>query len=302
MCSGKGLVLNFCYKQMWQLETLLRGMVNSDESNKLAKKTQTLTRAMIPKKYRTPVSRFLSKTTDLIHENWRRIWVISLWLTINMVLYFWKFNQYRHRGSFQVMGYCICIAKGAAETLKFNMALILLPVCRKTLTKLRSTFLSSLIPFDDNINFHKLVSLAIAIGISVHTITHVSCDFPRLISCPKEKFMTILGSNFSYKQPSYMSLVESIPGLTGILMIIIMAFSFTLATHSFRRNVIKLPWPFHHLAGFNAFWYAHHLLVLAYILLAIHGYFLFLTKDWHSKTVCIIFEMTAYASLSHRHR
>lgn len=286
------------YIEMWQLETLLRGMVSSDESNKLAKKTQTLTRAMIPKKYRTPVSRFLSKTTELIHENWKRIWVVSLWLTINLVLYFWKFNQYRHRGAFQVMGYCICIAKGAAETLKFNMALILLPVCRKTLTKLRSTFLSRLIPFDDNINFHKLVSTAIAIGISVHTITHVSCDFPRLISCPKEKFMTVLGSNFNYKQPSYMGLVDSIPGLTGILMIIIMAFSFTLATHSFRRNVIKLPWPFHHLAGFNAFWYAHHLLVLAYILLAIHGYFLFLTKDWHSKTtwMYLIVPVLFYAS------
>jgi len=45
-------------------------------------------------------------------------------------------------------------AKGAAETLKFNMALILLLVCRNTITCLRSAKLSSFVPFDDNINFH----------------------------------------------------------------------------------------------------------------------------------------------------
>lgn len=283
--------VSFCYKQMWQLETLLRGMVSStEETSKLSKRTQTLTRAMIPRKYRTPVSRFLSEATEVIHENWRRIWLISLWLTINLVLFIWKFFQYRHKGAFQVMGYCVCIAKGAAETLKFNMALILLPVCRKTLTKLRSTFLSSLFPFDDNINFHKFVAIAIAVGTFVHTIMHVSCDFPRLISCPNQKFMIILGSDFDFKQPTYIFLVESIPGVTGILMIIMMAFSFTLATHSFRRNVVKLPWPFHHLAGFNAFWYAHHLLALVYILLVIHGEFLFLTKDWRKKSVRTVFQ------------
>jgi hypothetical protein len=279
------------YIEMWQLETLLRDMVSSEDgnSNKLSKRTQTLTRAMIPRRYRTPVSKFLSETVELIHENWKRIWIVTLWLTINLILYLWKFNQYKQKGAFEVMGYCVCIAKGAAETLKFNMALILLPVCRKTLTKLRSTFLNSLIPFDDNINFHKLFALAIAIGTFVHAIMHVSCDFTRMISCPQEKFMTILGSDFNYKKPTYMDLMESTPGVTGILMVIIMAFSFTLATHSFRRNVIKLPWPLHHLAGFNSFWYAHHLLVLGYILLVIHGYFLFLTKDWQEKTVCIAF-------------
>lgn len=288
------------YIEMWQLETLLRDMVSSEDgnSNKLSKRTQTLTRAMIPRRYRTPVSKFLSETVELIHENWKRIWIVTLWLTINLILYLWKFNQYKQKGAFEVMGYCVCIAKGAAETLKFNMALILLPVCRKTLTKLRSTFLNSLIPFDDNINFHKLFALAIAIGTFVHAIMHVSCDFTRMISCPQEKFMTILGSDFNYKKPTYMDLMESTPGVTGILMVIIMAFSFTLATHSFRRNVIKLPWPLHHLAGFNSFWYAHHLLVLGYILLVIHGYFLFLTKDWQEKTtwMYLVVPVLLYAS------
>lgn len=97
--------------------------------------------------------------------------------------------------------------------------------------------------------------------------------------------MAIFGRDFNYHQPTYLEILGTIPGITGVVMIILMIFSFTLATHSFRRNVIKLPWPFHHLAGFNAFWYAHHLLALVYILFLFHGYFLFLTREWYKKTV-----------------
>jgi len=101
--------------------------------------------------------------------------------------------------------------------------------------------------------------------------------------------MEKLGPFFNYVQPTWPILLTSIPGWTGILLILIMSFSFTLATHSFRRSVVKLPSPLHHLAGFNAFWYAHHLLVIAYVLLVMHSYFIFLTKQWYKRTVRIIF-------------
>ncbi|KAG6494129.1 putative respiratory burst oxidase homolog protein H [Zingiber officinale] len=272
------------YIELWQLETLLRGMVSEQGSEKTLKRSYSLARTLIPKRYRNPVNRFISNAADSVHENWKRIWVISFWLTLNIVLASWKFAQYKRRAAFEVMGYCVCIAKAAAETLKLNMALILIPVCRNTLTRLRSTRLSSVFPFDDNINFHKTIALAITIGTLVHMLAHLTCDFPRLINCPRTKFMSTLGPDFNYKQPTYPSLLASAPGITGILMIFIMSFSFTLATHSFRRSVVKLPSPLHHLAGFNAFWYAHHLLVVAYILLIIHSYFLFLTKEWYKKT------------------
>ena len=91
-----------------------------------------------------------------ILENWQRGWILMLWFFVMAGLFALKFNQYRNRAAFQVMGYCVATAKGAAETLKLNMALILLPVCRNTLTWLRSTRARSFIPFDDNINFHKV--------------------------------------------------------------------------------------------------------------------------------------------------
>ncbi|KAK7395312.1 hypothetical protein VNO78_15863 [Psophocarpus tetragonolobus] len=274
------------YIEMWQLETLLKEMASSDDGTKKFNNTKamTLSRAMIPSKYRTPMNKFISKTTEFALDKWKKIWVITLWLAINLVLYIWKFMQYREKGAFQVMGYCVCFAKGAAETLKFNMALIVLTVCRRTLTMLRESFLSRIIPFDDNINFHKTIAVAVVIGTLIHVLVHVTCDFPRLISFPRDKFMSILGDGFNYSQPDYFTLVKSIPGVTGILMVLLMAFIFLLATHYFRKSVVKLPSPLHRLAGFNAFWYAHHLLIVVYILLVIHGYYLFLTKEWSKKT------------------
>lgn len=83
-----------------------------------------------------------------------------LWLAIVSGLFVYKFIQYKNKAAFGIMGYCVSVAKGGAETLKFNMALILLPVCRNTITWLRNkTKLGVAVPFDDNLNFHKVGSV-----------------------------------------------------------------------------------------------------------------------------------------------
>lgn len=262
-------------------------MVNNDEQSTKIKRSTHLTKAMIPRRYRTPLAKFFSLTIEYIHEKWKRIWVIMLWLAVNWLLFVWKFKEFKHAPLFKISGYCLCLAKASAENVKLNMALILLPVCRKTLTWLRSSFLSAVIPFDDNINFHKTIAVAIAIFSVVHTLAHVICNIPLITSCPKHKFMAIAGPLFHYKQPTYWWFITTCVGITGTLMILIMGFSFTLATHHFRKNVVNLPGIFHNLAGFNSFWYAHHLLALAYALLVLHGYFLIFEKPWYQKTVCM---------------
>ncbi|PIA59476.1 hypothetical protein AQUCO_00400393v1 [Aquilegia coerulea] len=272
------------YIEMWQLETLLRGMVSTDQSKNFINRTETLTKTMIPTKYRSPVGRFLNRNTELCHENWKRIWIFSLWLNINLLLFIWKYEQVKRSNVYPVLGRCVCIAKGTAETLKFNMALILIPVCRNTLTRLRSTFLGRFIPFDDNINFHKVIAVGIAIQTFIHTFMHVTCNYPKLVRCNNDRYNLYIGYITNVAQPTYYALYSSSVSVTGFLMIFIMAFSFTLATHWFRKSGIKLPPPFDQFAGFNAFWYAHHLLAFAYLLLVLHGYYLIFDKPWHQKT------------------
>ena len=117
-----------------------------------------------------------------------------------------------------------------------------------------------------------------------HAGSHLTCDFPRLVNASPDMF-ALIASDFNNKQPTYWDRVKGIEGVTGIVMVILMAISFTLATSRFRRNVVKLPPPCNRLAGYNAFWYSHHLLGLVYVLLIVHGFFTYLERNWIHKTV-----------------
>ncbi|CAD6226122.1 unnamed protein product [Miscanthus lutarioriparius] len=151
-------------------------------------------------------------------------------------LFTWKFMQYRNRYVFNVMGYCVTTAKGAAETLKLNMAIILLQVCRNTITWLRNTRAARALPFDDNINFHKTIAAAIVVGIILHAGNHVVCDFPRLIHSSNEKYAPP-GQYFGETKPTYFTLVKGVEGITGVIMVICMIIAFTLATQLFYVSV-----------------------------------------------------------------
>ncbi|KAK7328703.1 hypothetical protein VNO77_22820 [Canavalia gladiata] len=275
---------NLGYIELWQLEMLLLQKDSyMNYSRQLSTASVNWSQNMTGLRPRDEIQRFFRTLQCLALEYWRRGWVLLLWLVTIACLFVWKFYQYKNRSTFQVMSYCIPVAKGAAETLKLNMALILLPVCRNTLTWLRSTRARKFVPFDDNINFHKMIAFAIAVGVTVHAGSHLACDFPLLVNSPPEKF-ALIASDFNNKKPTYKTLLTGVEGVTGISMVTLMAISFTLATHHFRRNAVKLPPPFNRLTGFNAFWYSHHLLGLVYVLLLIHGTFLYLTHRWYQKT------------------
>ncbi|RZR72159.1 hypothetical protein BHM03_00010821 [Ensete ventricosum] len=144
--------------QLWQLETLLlQKDTYLNYSQALSYTSQALSQNLAGLRKKGPIRKLSTKLGYYLEENWKRLWVMALWVGVMAGLFAWKFIQYRHRYAFQVMGYCLTTAKGAAETLKLNMALILLPVCRNTITWLRSTRLARALPFDDNINFHKVI-------------------------------------------------------------------------------------------------------------------------------------------------
>ncbi|VFQ92509.1 unnamed protein product [Cuscuta campestris] len=275
---------NIGYIELWQLETLL---LQRDRYMKYSRQLSTASVGKTPKigpqNSKNIIKRARCALKCLVLENWQRGWILLLWLIAMVGLFTWKFQQYRQKAAFQIMGYCLPTAKGAAETLKFNMALILLPVCRNILTWLRSTKARLFIPFDDNINFHKIIAYAIAVGIVLHAGNHLACDFPRLINSSTEKF-ALIAEDFNGVRPTYRSVLTGAEGVTGILMVVLMVVSFTLATRQFRRNILNLPPPLHRLTGFNAFWYSHHLLALVYVLLLVHGNFLFLVHRWQNKT------------------
>ncbi|KAK7318363.1 hypothetical protein RJT34_03062 [Clitoria ternatea] len=272
------------YIMIDNLETLL--LHGPEETTRGESKylSQMLSQKLKPTIGDSTILRWCRDSKYFLLDNWQRVWVLGLWIGVMLGLFAYKFVQYRRRAAYEVMGHCVCMAKGAAETLKLNMALILLPVCRNTITWLRSkTKLGVAVPFDDNLNFHKVIAVAIAIGVAIHGIYHLTCDFPRLLHASNEKYK-LMQPFFGDKPSNYWHFVKSWEGVTGIVMVVLMAIAFTLANPTFRRGRAKLPKPFSRFTGFNAFWYSHHLFIIVYTLLVVHGIKLYLTKEWYKKT------------------
>ena len=119
--------------------------------------------------------------------------------------------------------------------------------------------------------------MGVAVGTGIHVIYHMACDFPRLIHASSEKF-SVLEPLFKEQPSSYWELVKGVEGVTGILMVVLMVIAFVLATPWLRRGK---------LTGFNTFWYTHHLFVIVYALLVVHGLKLYLSTEWYEKTVSI---------------
>ncbi|KAK4740745.1 hypothetical protein SAY87_024333 [Trapa incisa] len=261
--------------------------------------SQMLSQKLRPTQESNPLARWYQKVKYFLLDNWKRVWIMALYLAIISGLFTYKFIQYKNKAAFEVMGYCVCVAKGGAETLKFNMALILLPVCRNTITWLRNkTKLGTVVPFDDNLNFHKVIAVFITIGVGLHAIAHLTCDFPRLLHATPEEYEP-MKPFFGEDQPSnYWWFVKGVEGVTGIIIVVLMAIAFTLATPWFRRNKLNVPKPFKRLTGFNAFWYSHHTFIIVYALLIVHGIELYLTKKWYQKTtwMYLAVPMILYAS------
>lgn len=277
---------NAGYIMIHNLETLLLQAPNQSvrvgDSRILS---QMLSQKLKPTQENNPLRKCYQKIKYFLMDNWQRVWIMLLWLGIVGGLFAYKFVQYRNKAAYDVMGYCVCIAKGGAETLKFNMALILLPVCRNTITWLRNkTKLGLVVPFDDNLNFHKVIAVGIGIGVILHGGAHLTCDFPRLLHATEEEYEP-MKPYFGDEQPdNYWWFVKGVEGVTGIIMVVLMVIAFTLATPWFRRNKLNLPKPLKRLTGFNAFWYSHHLFIIVYTLLIVHGIKLYLTKKWYQKT------------------
>ena len=65
--------------------------------------------------------------------------------------------------------------------LNFDCALILVYMCRRTLTKLRNTNIGKFLPIDDSIELHKYVGYGISFLGLVHTVMHY-CNMGKLTS------------------------------------------------------------------------------------------------------------------------
>lgn len=222
-------------------------------------------------------------------------WIaLAVWLSIQIILfgyYFWYYStDPKFTYSRIILRTGLPFARAAASCLNFNCMLILIPVCRNLISITRSTLCRCCIRslrrlLDKNITFHKLVAYAICFWTAVHTVAHTynlesfvvansvdpSASSSNLVnayklssygsSCPKEP------DDSSWINPvcdlGSTTILEAFiifPALSGVIItlcLIVIVFS---ATEFIMRSY------------FEIFWFTHHLFVIFFVFLVVHGF------------------------------
>jgi predicted ferric reductase len=124
---------------------------------------------------------------------------------------------------------------------------------------LRSTFLVNYVPLDQNIEYHRWVAIAMFLAALGHTAAHIT-DFLLFSEEDVQVLNRVFDLNLT-KTPTFLELLlTTIPGITGLLMILILTAIFATALKKSFRD-----------SNFNTFWFVHHLFLIFYALLIIHG-------------------------------
>ncbi|NXA33140.1 DUOX2 oxidase, partial [Eudromia elegans] len=201
-------------------------------------------------------------------ENYRRhIVCVVLFSTITAGLFVERAYYYAFAspltGIAQTTFVGIIISRGSAACISFMYSYILLTMCRNLITVLRETFLNRYIPFDAAVDFHRWIAMAALIFSVLHTAGHIvnvyifSVSPLSVLSCLFSSVFTNDGSQLPQKY--YWWFFQTIPGMTGVLLLVTLAVMYVFATHHFRH------------VSFQGFWISHHLYVLLYVLIIIHG-------------------------------
>uniref|UniRef100_A0A8C7NTD4 NAD(P)H oxidase (H2O2-forming) n=1 Tax=Oncorhynchus mykiss TaxID=8022 RepID=A0A8C7NTD4_ONCMY len=164
----------------------------------------------------------------------------------------------------------ILVSRGSAAAISFLYPYMMLTVCRNLITLGRETFLNRYIPFDAAIDFHRFMAMSALLLTVVHSLGHVvnvyvfSVSDLSILVCLFPKVLVNDGSEMPMKWSWWF--FQSVPGLTGILLLFIFAIMYVFATQYFRR------------ISFRGFWLTHYLYVVVYILVIIHGSFALLQE------------------------
>lgn len=194
----------------------------------------------------------------MVNEGSRHL-LVAVFLFVHAMVFGFGFVNYSMNDNLTqaraTFGITYSIARAAALVLHFDVALILLPVCRTLISLLRQTPLNGIIQFDKNISFHKLVAYSIVFFTWLHTTAHWH-NFARLAAEEKVGFVGFLKINFLTG-----------PGWSGYVMLVSLMLMLVTSVEKPRR------------ANYERFWGVHHLFIVFFMFWSIHGAFCMIKAD-----------------------
>ncbi|XP_022081727.1 cytochrome b-245 heavy chain-like isoform X1 [Acanthaster planci] len=233
----------------------------------------------------------------LINEGLKTIFLL-LWLGANVGYWIQVFWTYEYGPQYfyirRIIGPGVSVAKACGACLNLNSMLILLPVCRNLISFLRGSCETNKLcrrsvrrQLDKNLTFHKTLAYMITLLNIVHCIAHFfnfrnlydhfrDCEnyFPadspyKGVSCKLRDLEAMGGTwinpvRFENKAlPFGFPLIEQgviqIAGWSGVVLTLVFIIMFSSATEFIRRSY------------FETFWVTHHLFVIYFAMLLVHG-------------------------------
>ncbi|XP_038617710.1 NADPH oxidase 4 isoform X2 [Tachyglossus aculeatus] len=189
---------------------------------------------------------------------------LLIWLSVNMLL-FWKTFLLYYQGPeyyylYQMLGLGLCLSRASASVLNFNCSLILLPMCRTLLAFLRGSqkvaSRKTRRLLDKSKTLHITCGVTICIFSGVHVVAHLLNALHFSLSY-SEDFPALNAARYRDEDPRKL-LFTTVPGLTGVCMVLVLFLMFTASTYFIR------------VSNFDIFWYTHNLFFVFYMLLLMH--------------------------------
>ncbi|XP_067141853.1 NADPH oxidase 4-like [Centruroides vittatus] len=195
----------------------------------------------------------------------KRYSLVMFWTGINSLVFWTTYNDYKrqpeHYYLHRILGSGLCLSRATAAVLNFNCFVIVLPMCRTVTSIFRSIFGGTTIKsiqiwIEIGKSFHILCAVTIVIAAVIHSAAHVvnAHNFSQYYN---PHFPEINMASYKYENP-FLMIIRSVPGITGLCMIVIL---FLLITSSLKR--IRT-------AFYNLFWFTHRLFILFLLLLFCH--------------------------------
>lgn len=207
--------------------------------------------------------RWFTKKLQNMFRYKRQMFWLSVYFGLNFfLLAFYFLYQRFYAPQYKLLGYSICVSRSTALVMEWNSFLLLMTVCRNVITWLRSGLLHRTFPYDNNIEFHKIIACVIFISAIAHTVGHGFNVYQISHASSAEELNNARGQYrwFDFKEvPPVGKLLQSVPVLTGIALWLVLCLIFITAFYKIRQK------------KFEVFWYTHHLFVVYYVLFAGHG-------------------------------
>ncbi|KAI9298789.1 hypothetical protein K502DRAFT_345677 [Neoconidiobolus thromboides FSU 785] len=215
-----------------------------------------------------PYARYPQPT--LFVPNWRQRldkWMVNegltviffvLWIISQIVMFIVGFIKFYYDERFTVarglLGITLPIARASAINLHVDTGIIMLPMCRNLISLMRITPLGRVIPFDQNVEFHKTCGWTILFFSLLHTFAHYVNFYQLSVKIEN-------GPSWAFY-----SFVTG-PGWTGHLMLIALILIVVTALNKVRMK------------HFEVFWYTHHLFAVYFFGFSIHGVYCLVKPD-----------------------